>query len=132
MLADIAYIRSLGINIEDGKLDPFMGQASSKMKEWIDENDYKDAESDSPDDSDRAQKLKIAESYLTLYYALPFLNIKINEKLIQKVQSINGTSVERTSMRDMESLQNWFYQRAVEFSDEFTEFEHKDFRMMDI
>lgn len=116
MITTAAEIRGLGVNVEDTKLAPYMSQASIKLKGWVGATAYADAETATPEDADRRASLKIAEQYLTLYFALPFLNLDIQGKVIGRFSSSFKNSVERESQPDIKSIREDMEAEAKSFA----------------
>ncbi|MEE9465583.1 MAG: hypothetical protein V3W14_08455 [Candidatus Neomarinimicrobiota bacterium] len=78
MIADGTHVRALGGlpgTMDDNVLSNFFGPAARRLKEWVGEAAYTDAELATPVDPDRAAALKDAEAYLVLYFAVPRMNM---------------------------------------------------------
>lgn len=77
MITTYEQIKGLGgfPDVEDSVLAPFIGRAARRLKKIVGETVYADAGSDTPENEDRAEDLKIAEAYFVLFYALPRLNM---------------------------------------------------------
>jgi hypothetical protein len=69
MLADAAYVRAVG-NLPDdvpaASLSPHLDGASLRLRRWVGEAAYSDADSPSPADPARALALKLAEAHLAV------------------------------------------------------------------
>ncbi|UCH09067.1 MAG: hypothetical protein JSU61_07405 [Fidelibacterota bacterium] len=118
MIADGSHVRALGglpSGIDDATLAPFFGPASRRLKEWVGNEAYSDAEQSTPEDGDRAAALKDAEGYLVLYYAAPRLNMVIGDSGIITYK-IDGTSSDEFTYlapRELERLREVWLQDAV-------------------
>lgn len=76
MLADPAYLRSvanLSDRADDDLLLPHLEVASLRLRRWVGEEAYQDAESASPADPTRAKALKLAEAHLAAAGLVPSL-----------------------------------------------------------
>jgi len=116
MITSAAEIRKLTINVSDSDLAPYLLRASIQLKGWVGADAYVDAEKATPDDADRKASLKIAEEYLALYFALPFLNIDVQGKIVARYMSSGRNGVERESQPDIEAIREGMETEAKRFA----------------
>ncbi len=96
MIADGTHVRVLGGlpgTMDDNVLSSFFGPAARRLKEWVGDGAYADAELATPADADRSAALKDAEAYLVLYFAVPRMNMVMTGSGIVTYKT-DGTSAD--------------------------------------
>jgi hypothetical protein len=76
--ADFLYATfGIATSIGEARLNFAIGNASRMLKGWVGSDAYADASDESPEDADRADALKSAETYLAMYHALLDTSVRI-------------------------------------------------------
>ena len=78
MIADGTLVRALGglpASVDDAALAPLFGPAETRLRGWVGDEAYQDAELPTPGDQDRAAAPREGEAYLVLYYVVPKLGM---------------------------------------------------------
>ena len=119
MIADGTHVRALGglpATIDDNTLAPFFGSASRRLKRWVGDEAYEDAEASTPEDGERAAALKDGEAYLVLYYTAPRLNMVLGDSGIITYKIVGSSADEFTylSQENLEKLRQAWLRDAVD------------------
>jgi len=102
MIADGTHVRALGGlpgSMDDNVLSSFFGPAARRLKEWVGDGAYADAELATPADPDRAAALKDSEAYLVLYFAVPRMNMVITGSGIVTYKTDGMSADEQTFLK---------------------------------
>lgn len=119
MIGDPGHVRILGglpDTLDETALGPFFNPADRRLKEWVGDEAFADADLVTPADPERAAALKDAEAYLVLYYAAPRLNMVLTGSGIVTYQANTTTSDELTYLKpdQLELLrQGWLNDAAT-------------------
>jgi hypothetical protein len=118
MIADGTHVRALGglpVGIDDNTLTPFFGPAARRLKQWVGDAAYEDAEASTPVDAARAAALKDTEAYLVLYYVAPRLNMVLGDSGIITYKIVGSSADEFTylSPENLEILRQLWLRDAV-------------------
>lgn len=119
MIGDPSHVRILGglpDTLDETALGPFFNPAGRRLKEWVGEEAFADADLATPADPDRAAALKDAEAYLVLYYSAPRLNMVLTGSGIVTYQADTSTTDELTFLKpdQLEVLrQGWLSDAAT-------------------
>jgi hypothetical protein len=118
MIGDPGHVRILGglpDTLDDTALGPFFNPADRRLKEWVGEEAYADADLPSPTDPERSAALRDAEAYLVLYYSAPRLNMVLSGSGIVTYQSDTSTTDELTFLKpdQLEVLRQGWLNDAV-------------------
>ena len=94
MLIDADELRALfdiAAQIADDRLTFCIRNASRTLKGWVGEDAYEDAGSGTPENEERAEALKDAESFLAMYHALLNTSARIRANgLVSREQDAAG------------------------------------------
>ncbi|MFC1483679.1 hypothetical protein ACFL5M_06430 [Candidatus Neomarinimicrobiota bacterium] len=118
MIADGTHVRALGglpTGIDDNTLAPFFGPAARRLRQWVGEAAYEDADASTPVDTARAAALKDAEAYLVLYYVAPRLNMVLGDSGIITYKIVGSSADEFTYLtpENLEILRQAWLRDAV-------------------
>lgn len=118
MIADGTHVRALGglpASIDDNTLAPFFGPAARRLKRWVGDEAYADAEASTPEDEERAAALKDGEAYLVLYYIAPRLNMVLGDSGIITYKIVGSSADEFTylNQENLEKLRQAWLRDAV-------------------
>jgi len=124
-LADVLYIREYHNLASDLPPDSFIlhmiRTAGRKLRKWVGDSIYNDAESPTPSDPNRAADLKDAESELTMFYAIPKLNLKIGDSgIIQSDQHGEGNFTLATP-NQIEKIRKMYFSNAEDLAEPYME-----------
>lgn len=82
--------------ITDDRLDPAIGSASRRLRGWVGEDVYADAESETPTDADRAADIVNAEGHLAMHFAILGLNTPLSGKgIVATAASAEGKEMRK-------------------------------------
>lgn len=118
MIANGTHVRALGglpASIDDDTLAPFFGPAARRLKQWVGDTAYEDAEASTPEDTERAAALKDTEAYLVLYYVAPRLNMVLGDSGIITYKIVGSSADEFTYLtpENVEKLRQVWLRDAV-------------------
>ncbi len=102
MICSPSHVRLLGglpDTMDEMALGPFYYAADRRLKEWVGEAAFADAELATPTNLPRAEALYDAEAYLVLYYSAPRLNMVLTGSGIVTYQSSTATTDEITYLK---------------------------------
>jgi hypothetical protein len=111
-------------NFRDTSIDiaEYLSTASLEVEAWVGADVYSDAErltdgdsATTPMDVRRAYRLKLAETYLAMYYAYPALSVQIESGVIVLSDRSEGETIRQFNKpQDIRSGANAFLQMAEE------------------
>ncbi len=118
MICPPGHVRLLGglpDSMDETALGPFYYAADRRLKEWVGEAAFADAELATPTNSARAEALYDAEAYLVLYYSAPRLNMVLSGSGIVTYQANTTTTDELTFLKpdQLEVLRKGWLNDAV-------------------
>lgn len=99
-------------SLEDGILNPLIAKAVNKMKKLITAGKYAEIEAMEDDHEDKVI-CAIAEANLTLYYAMPVLNIETHGTGMVKTKGWGQSKSDTLSLDDIKKLQEHYKNTAM-------------------
>ncbi|APF20395.1 hypothetical protein Calab_1456 [Caldithrix abyssi DSM 13497] len=107
------------------KLTVHLKKAEVRLRELIGDAKYDELESASS--GDQRDKAAQAESYLTAYYALPFLNLRVTEKGgFVMATGFEQSRNELMGKRELDGYRAGFFRQAMLLIKDFTLFENDE------
>ena len=83
-------------DITQARLDPHIGSASRRLRQWVGDTAYTDALLETPADADRKTDLQNAEAHLAFHYAVYGLNYPFSTKgIVATAMSAEGKEMRK-------------------------------------
>ncbi|MEO6392518.1 MAG: hypothetical protein ABIP75_11745 [Pyrinomonadaceae bacterium] len=102
-------------DIADARLEPGLATAARRVRAWVGDDAYADAQAESPVDEVRRDNLRAAEAHLTLHFALLGLNTVLRPGGVVKQEQVEGgVLVQYLNPADLDSLAAQYLSAAEE------------------
>lgn len=116
--SDVISLLKLPDEVED-KLAPWIPQADAKLLDLVGQENYDDIDALPGANQDR-QRADLAESLLTVFYALPHLNIRLTTQGgLVKAIGFEASRTEIMGKGELERLRGSYYSQAINLLGEY-------------
>lgn len=115
-LIDIEKLREtfdISEKVKDGRFTRAFAAAGRRMREWVGDEAYEDALSNTPDDATRKEDLEYAEAHLVMHFAVLGINTALRPTGIVASESVEGNiTIRYLNPNEIASLQKQYLDEA--------------------